>query len=72
MTSALHMLRALAAFRAAGVDAVPAATDFEVMPRPDNLLRWLPDAQALADSTRALKEYLGMAVYWWRGWAVFR
>jgi uncharacterized SAM-binding protein YcdF (DUF218 family) len=69
VTSALHMPRALATFRAAGVDAIPAPTDFEVMPRPRGLLDWLPDADALAASTRALKEYLGLWVYRWRGWA---
>ena len=69
VTSALHMERALATFRAAGVEAWPAPTDFEVEPLPPDLLRWLPDAQALADSTRALKEYLGLWVYRWRGWA---
>ena len=69
VTSALHMQRALASFHAVGIDAVPAATDFEVMPEPNHILRWLPDAAALADSTRALKEYLGLWVYEWRGWA---
>jgi uncharacterized SAM-binding protein YcdF (DUF218 family) len=69
VTSALHLPRALATFRAAGINALPAPTDFEVMPQPPHLLRWLPDAQALADSTRALKEYLGLWVYRWRGWA---
>ena len=68
VTSALHMPRALASFRAAGVEAMPAPTDFEVMPQPAHPLRWLPDAEALAGSTRALKEYLGWWVYWWRGW----
>jgi uncharacterized SAM-binding protein YcdF (DUF218 family) len=69
VTSALHMPRALATFRAVGIDAVPAATDFEVMPEPGHPIRWLPDAEALFDSTRALKEYLGWWVYRWRGWA---
>jgi uncharacterized SAM-binding protein YcdF (DUF218 family) len=69
VTSALHMPRALATFRAVGIDAVPAATDFEVMPEPAHLIRWLPDAEALSDSTRALKEYVGWWVYRWRGWA---
>lgn len=70
VTSALHMPRALATFRAAGLDPVAAATDFEVMPEPAHLLRWLPDATALSDSSRALKEYLGWWVYRWRGWAL--
>ncbi|EGV18640.1 YdcF family protein [Thiocapsa marina] len=69
VTSALHMPRALATFRSAGINAVPAATDFEVMPEPAHLMRWLPDAEALSDSTRALKEYVGWWVYSWRGWA---
>jgi len=69
VTSALHMRRALATFRAAGLDAAPAAADFEVMPEPSHMLRWLPDAEALHDSSRALKEYLGYRVYRWRGWA---
>ena len=70
VTSALHMPRALATFRAAGVAVMPAPTDFEVMPEPAHLLRWLPDAAALADSTRAIKEYLGLWMYRWRGWAL--
>lgn len=70
VTSALHMPRALASFRAVGIEVIPAPCDFEVKPAPAHALRWLPDAGALAASTRALKEYLGWWVYWWRGWAV--
>ena len=43
--------------------------NIEVLPEPNHPLRWLPDAEALHDSTRALKEYLGLAVYRLRGWA---
>lgn len=60
VTSALHMPRALALFKATDLEVVPAPTDFEVFPRDNaHLLRWLPDAQALADGSRAFKEYLG-------------
>ena len=59
VTSALHMPRALALFAATDLAVVPAPTDFEVRQRAWNLLRWLPDAQALADSSRAFKEHLG-------------
>ena len=69
VTSALHMPRALAVFRRSGVDAVAAATDHEVMPAPRTLLDWLPGAGALSDSSRALKEWLGLWVYRWRDWA---
>lgn len=60
VTSALHMPRALALFRATDLEVIPAPTDFEIhSPNNANPLRWLPDAQALADSSRAVKEYLG-------------
>ncbi len=60
VTSALHMPRALALFRASDLDVFPAPTDIEVIQRGNaHPLSWLPDAQALADSTRAYKEYLG-------------
>jgi uncharacterized SAM-binding protein YcdF (DUF218 family) len=70
VTSALHMRRALAAFRAAGVDAVPVPTDFTGPVATVPVMRWIPDAGALLATTRALKEYLGYAVYWARGWIV--
>ncbi|MBK1633261.1 hypothetical protein CKO31_21400 [Thiohalocapsa halophila] len=70
VTSALHMPRAAAAFRAVGLEVIPAPTDYEVVARRRvTILDWLPDAQALADSSRAFKEYLGFLVYWVRGWA---
>ena len=70
VTSALHMPRALATFHAAGVDAVAAPTDFEIVEEgAGNVERWMPDAIALEGSTRAIKEYLGMWVYRWRGWS---
>lgn len=68
VTSALHMPRSDSVLRAAGVDAVPAATDFEVYVNPDRPFRWLPSAQDLQRSTAALHEWIGMAVYWFRGW----
>lgn len=66
VTSALHMPRALALFRATDLEVIPAPTDFEIhSPNNAHLLRWLPDAQALADGTRAIKEYLGRLVDRW-------
>lgn len=69
VTSAQHMPRSLATFRAVGINAVPAPTDFEVIPQPLHSLRLLPDAHSLHQSTSALKEYLGLLVYRLRGWA---
>lgn len=70
VTSALHMRRAEATFRAAGIAVVPVAIDHEVVERPSvTLLDYLPDAAALEGSSRAFKEYLGLLVYRLRGWA---
>jgi uncharacterized SAM-binding protein YcdF (DUF218 family) len=69
VTSAMHMPRALAAFRSAGVDAVPSPTDYTVVDEsPHTPLDFLPNSEDLARTTRAIKEYLGLGVYRWRGW----
>ena len=61
VTSALHMRRALALVRRAGLDAVPAATDFEARRAP-GVLQWLPSAGALQRSGHAIKETVGWLV----------
>jgi uncharacterized SAM-binding protein YcdF (DUF218 family) len=69
VTSALHMPRALATFTSAGIEAVPAPTDFTVTYRDHRtLMDFLPDAGALSHTTDALKEYIGYAYYRWKGW----
>ena len=77
VTSALHIPRALGAFRQQGIEAVPAPTDFLATPAERralnrsvaaSVLALIPDAERLKTSTQALKEYLGLAVYWLRGW----
>jgi uncharacterized SAM-binding protein YcdF (DUF218 family) len=68
VTSALHMRRALDTFRSAGVNAVPAATDHQVLDEPFTLFSFVPNAGALQGSTAVIHEYVGYAVYWWRGW----
>ena len=72
VTSALHMRRALATFRQAGVNAVPAATDYGVVEGTTTVLSLLPSASALAGSTAAIREYVGYVVYDWRGWIAAR
>ncbi|WP_448563939.1 YdcF family protein [Trichothermofontia sp.] len=77
VTSALHMPRALLIFQRQGLDPIAAPTDFlytdadralwRTQPRVV-LLNFLPDAEALAKTTRAIKEYVGMAVYRVFGW----
>jgi uncharacterized SAM-binding protein YcdF (DUF218 family) len=69
VTSAYHMRRALGVFRKAGIDAIPAPTDHQSRSIVGlGPLAWVPDAEALRDSTLVLKEYLGIQVYRWRGW----
>jgi len=59
VTSALHMERALREFRRAGLQAIPAPTDFEATRPPPWPERVLPDAGALEGSARAFKELVG-------------
>lgn len=59
VTSALHMRRAMAEARAAGIDAIPVSADVESGDEPPTLMDFLPDAGALEASSRAIKERLG-------------
>ncbi|MDX2316579.1 MAG: YdcF family protein [Gammaproteobacteria bacterium] len=69
VTSAMHMPRALATFRSAGIEATPAPTDFEASGSgPPGLADWAADPAALAVTTRTLREYVGWLVYRSRGW----
>lgn len=62
VTSAWHMPRAIWHFEHAGFRVTPAPTDYEVIPTPDHVLRWLPDGRALEGSGRAFKEIVGLLV----------
>lgn len=75
VTSALHMPRSRLIFQHQGIDAIAAPTDFLVTEQDLNqtslqasLLDLLPDVDELQRSTRALREYVGLAVYRLRGW----
>jgi uncharacterized SAM-binding protein YcdF (DUF218 family) len=76
VTSAIHMPRSLMVFRKQGINAIPAPTDFLIAKPPSDrpttwqsvLLNLIPEAGRLEMFTRALKEYIGIAVYWLRGW----
>lgn len=69
VTSAFHMRRAQATFHASGIRVIPAVTDHEVLTGQKlTPLDFLPDVKALMNSSIALKEYLGLWVYRWRGW----
>ncbi len=76
VTSALHMPRAVAVFQNLGVAAIPAPTDFHVTLEPPpgqntlpgRLLSLIPEAENMHNFTRSLKEYIGIVIYWLRGW----
>ena len=69
VTSAMHMRRAEAVFRAGGLDPIPVATDFHVAPGAKfSLRRFLPSAGGLGGSTAAVHEYVGFWFYRLRGW----
>jgi uncharacterized SAM-binding protein YcdF (DUF218 family) len=64
------MPRAMAIFRRAGIAVTPAPTDIRVRyPLYDSVLDFLPAASALERTSDAIKEWLGIAVYRFRGWA---
>lgn len=64
VTSASHMPRAMAHFQAAGLDPLPAPTHYLAgRVDPDQLAYWLPSADDLRKTERAVYEWLGrMAV----------
>lgn len=75
VTSAMHMPRSMLIFRKLGVNAIPAQTDYLTTQIDSTgktieatILDVLPDADPLRRTTRALKEYVGILVYWLRGW----
>ncbi|MCX5946138.1 MAG: YdcF family protein [Cyanobacteria bacterium] len=77
VTSALHMPRALATFRQrSGLEVIPVACDYQLPSRANygrptwgnSLKSLLPDAEALSQSTMALKEHIGLVAYRLKGW----
>jgi len=69
VTSALHMPRAAAVFRKAGVRFSPASIDsVSSSIEPRSIFAYLPNSKALDLSTRAMKEWIGLLVYRLRGW----
>jgi uncharacterized SAM-binding protein YcdF (DUF218 family) len=70
VTSAMHMPRAAAAFRKVGFEVIPAPADFRTGWEGSNpFLLWLPKAESMELSEKALHEWLGLWVYRLRGWA---
>ncbi|TVQ22203.1 MAG: YdcF family protein [Leptolyngbya sp. DLM2.Bin15] len=76
VTSAVHMPRSLKIFEKQGIEAIPAPTDFiassPIVSREQTyqaaILRSLPEAHNLQHVTRVIREYIGIVVYWLKGW----
>ncbi len=78
VTSAMHMPRSVPLFTAQGLRVTPAPTDYLVSDAEwrhlwhggptATLINLLPNVEYLTYTTRALKEYIGLVVYGWRGW----
>ncbi|MBR8835468.1 MAG: YdcF family protein [Stigonema ocellatum SAG 48.90 = DSM 106950] len=77
VTSAIHMPRSLLIFKHLGIDAIPTPTDFiltesdikEFAITPKALiLNLFPNLDNINHFTAAVKEYIGIIVYHWRGW----
>jgi uncharacterized SAM-binding protein YcdF (DUF218 family) len=74
VTSALHMPRSMEIFRKVGVEAIAAPTDFLSVQNENNkgfasILELFPSVDALRNTTNAIKEYIGLLVYQFAGWA---
>ena len=70
VTSAIHMRRALASFRAVGIQPIPAVArdPFHV---PSRTNWWFPTEEGFAEGALAAHEVVGLGYYWLRGWARF-
>lgn len=66
VTSASHMRRSVGVFERQGLEVIAAPTDFVVVEIPFSPMRLMPDVEALRASSRAIKEYVGIFVYWLR------
>lgn len=67
VTSALHMRRAAATFRKAGIAVQPVACDFQAYGEPRSFSLF-PSLHRLTLLSAYLHEQIGLLGYWWRGW----
>lgn len=63
VTEAWHMRRAMLAFSSTRLEVIPAPTNFLSPLRDDRVLVWLPNADSLSMSSRAMHEWIGYIWY---------
>tara|TARA_B100000029_G_C17562332_1_gene953812 strand:- start:1275 stop:1757 length:483 start_codon:yes stop_codon:yes gene_type:complete len=68
VTTAFHMPRAIGAFRAVGIDAVPAPSSISAELQEPTILHWIPSLDGLGRVQRLMHEKIGIFVYRIRGW----
>ncbi len=69
VTSAAHMKRSVAVFEKLGVAVFPVSADVRVIDASEfTPFDFLPDAEALKQTTDAMREWIGQQVYRWQGW----
>ncbi|HLS21253.1 MAG TPA: YdcF family protein [Paenalcaligenes sp.] len=69
VTSALHMPRSMASFSRFGPHFIPAPVRPQIVrPQTAHFSPWRPSWHTLYASRSIIKEYLGLLVYWARGW----
>lgn len=69
VTSAAHMPRSMAVFRQAGLPVIASTADVQVVDVAlPSVLRWLPEANALAMTSNAVREWIGFWLYRARGY----
>ena len=69
VTSATHMRRSVGAFRAVGLEPIPAAGHFRFNPDdPGTWRRWLPSENGAVRGRIAFHELVGHTAYRLRGW----
>jgi uncharacterized SAM-binding protein YcdF (DUF218 family) len=68
VTSPLHMRRATATFRAAGVEVIPAPAREDITGRLSWRMKYLPSERGLYESALVAHELLGYVYYRLRGW----
>lgn len=69
VTSALHTPRSVATFEKENLDIIAAPVAPQITWPNDNWYAiWKPSYQTLNASRSIIKEYVGLMVYWFRGW----
>ena len=69
VTSSLHMPRAIASFAAVGEVVFPVSVDVKFSDTGGGpISRFIPQADALGISSLAIREWIGIWVYRWKGW----